>query len=86
MQIDIEEISLTKINPEPGDVLFFQLRSEGATAAQIKAFGDKLRTAFPFNKVILVNLGENDKMDLVSVKNVEYTHQKCENCTCKGVL
>lgn len=77
---NISEVILTKVNLEPGDVLFVNVTSEDMTQDSLRCLGEMLREVFSKNQVVVLSTGSDGKIELASVKNVEYVHDKCGNC------
>lgn len=89
METKIEEMILTRVKLEPGEVLFVKLSvSDDIGQSELSALGDELRRIFPNNKVVVMALPAGDKIELTSVKDSSSLSscadpvRYCSNCSC----
>ena len=85
--MEIKELELTRIVLEPGETLVVKVKSSNATSEGLEILGENLRERFPNNKVIVFGLGENDNIELTSVKDTSYNDCSspqgyCGDCSC----
>lgn len=67
-EIVIKEAEIIKVNPQPGDVLFFKFKGNDFFNDDVQRLGDRLRKLFPNNKVIVMTLPEGHEVELTSVQ------------------
>jgi hypothetical protein len=87
--IKINEIEVTKINLQPGQILMASVYSDDISQADLSTLRIKLQTLFPDNKVILFGLPVDGKIEMsvidTGVKensgNRPGPVAHCNNCT-----
>lgn len=91
VEVRINELDFLRLNPAPGEVLLFVLKSEEADQNTLNGFGAGLRSIFPNNKVAVIGLGVDDKVELTTVKASDILPEVkdcsqptsyCDNCSC----
>lgn len=81
----IEEVILTKVSLQPGEVLMVTLKSENIDPGYLRNLGEGLRTIFPNNKVGVVNISTGDEFILTAVRDegrVGNVNECCGSCDC----
>lgn len=91
VEVRINEVDFLRLNPQPGEVLLFVLKSDEADSNTIEGFGAGLRKLFPNNKVAVIGLGVEDKVELTTVKATDILPEVkdcskptsyCTDCSC----
>ena len=81
VEIRINEVDFLRLNPQPGEVLLFVLKSDEADQSTLNGFGDGLRKLFPNNKVAVMGLGVGDSIDLTTVKATDIVKPEVKDCS-----
>lgn len=93
-EITFNEVGLTKINLDKGDVLIAQIKSDEIDMASMNQIGDYLRQTFPNNKVIVMGVGSEGDIKFTVAKDAAVSDTKtqqacgpgpanyCNDCSC----
>lgn len=82
IEVVIKEAELTKVNAQPGDVLFFKFKGDDFMNDDVQRLGDRLKKLFPNNKVITMTLPNNHDVELTSVReNVTNEPEVVSDCS-----
>lgn len=93
IEVIIKEAEILKVNPQPGEVLFFKFRGDEFATDDVDALGRQLRVFFPNNKVIVMTLPDGHDVELTTVSNQDIVDPQpakdcsqptsyCDNCNC----
>jgi hypothetical protein len=76
---DINEVKLTRIKLEPGEVLAVRIYSNSVDADSLAMLRYQLTSVFPSNKILLFAMPQNDNMtlDVISTAAEEIVENSC---------
>lgn len=59
MEVKLNEVEVTKLNLQPGEILMVTLKNDDVDAESMNALAEGLRKFFPANKVAVMNVGKD---------------------------
>ena len=89
INVNIKEIEVLRVNPQPGDVLIFKLIGDEMDEEVTEVLRQNLKKAFPNNKVGIIGLPFNHDVQLTVVGNQGTVGNDCAkpdsyciDCSC----
>ncbi len=75
MEIKLNEVEVTKLNLQPGEVLFVKVKSDRVSPEALEQFGREIRELFPYNQVAVFGMDLEENIELTTVKDSSTVEQ-----------
>jgi hypothetical protein len=75
VEIKLNEVEVTKLNLQPGEVLFVKVKSSRVSSEALNLFGEEIRELFPNNQVVVFGMDLEEDIELTTVKDSSTVEQ-----------
>ena len=88
MELQLNQIDVTKINLQPGEILVVTIKNDDVDSNAIKALKELFNDILPSNQTVILAVGKNDDIEFTSVKSIDMiksscdTGNFCQDCNC----
>jgi capsule polysaccharide modification protein KpsS len=80
-EIILREAEVIRLNPAPGEALFFKFKGDDFYNDDVQRLGDRLRAMFKNNKVIVMTLPKDHDVELTTISENVTTEEEVKDCS-----